>query len=82
MLNRKTREGVVVSDKMNKSIVVLEEQSYLHPIYKKRVKKSKKFVAHDEKGEAKIGDTVKIRETRPMSKTKNWELVSIIKRGE
>ena len=82
MINRKIREGIVISDKMDKSIIVLEEKSFLHPIYKKRVKRSKKYVAHDEKRSSKIGDVVKIRETKPLSKTKRWELIEVVKKGE
>ena len=81
MNSRKIREGVVVSDKMQKSIIVKEERSVLHPIYKKRMKRTKKYTAHDENEDAKIGDRVKISETRPMSKNKKWRLVEIIKKS-
>jgi small subunit ribosomal protein S17 len=79
---RKVREGVVVSDKMDKTVVVLEEKMVLHPLYKKRVKKSKKFKAHDENNACKVGDKVRIMETRPLSKDKNWRVVEIIEKAE
>ena len=77
---RKERIGVVVSNKMDKSIVVAVERKEKHPMYGKFVKKTTKFVAHDEKNECSIGDTVRIMETRPLSKTKRWRLVQIIER--
>jgi small subunit ribosomal protein S17 len=80
--DRKVREGIVVSDKMDKTIVVLEESSKLHPIYKKRMKSSNKFKAHDENNVAKTGDKVKIMETRPLSKDKRWRLVEIIEKAK
>lgn len=76
---RKSRTGLVVSDKMNKTIVVEYVARVPHPTFKKIVKRSKKFYAHDEKGEAKIGDKVRIVETRPMSKLKRWRLVEVLK---
>ena len=79
---RKERIGVVVSNKMDKSIVVLVERKVKHPKYGKFVKKSTKFMAHDEKNECNIGDTVKIMETRPLSKNKCWRLVDIIERAK
>ena len=79
---RKVREGVVVSDKMDKTVVVLEEKIDFHPLYKKRVKKSKKYKAHDEENACKIGDKVKIMETRPLSKDKNWRVVEIIQKAK
>jgi len=79
---RKERIGVVTSDKMNKSIVVSVERKMKHPKYGKFVKNTKKFVAHDEKDECNIGDTVKIMETRPLSKSKCWRLVEIIERAK
>jgi small subunit ribosomal protein S17 len=79
---RKERIGVVTSDKMQKTITVSIERKIKHPIYGKFVKQTKKFKAHDEKNEAKIGDTVKISETRPLSKTKRWRLVEIIERAK
>ena len=74
---RKERIGVVVSDKMDKTIVVASEVREKHPLYGKFVKRTTKFVAHDDKNECGIGDTVRIMETRPLSKTKNWRLVEI-----
>lgn len=79
---RKTRIGRVVSDKMEKSIVVLIEQRIAHPIYKKIFKQSKKYVAHDENQDAKTGDLVRIMETRPMSKRKRWRLEEVIERAK
>ncbi len=79
---RKERTGVVVSNKMDKSIVVQIERRFKHPVYGKYVKKSNKFVAHDEKNDCNIGDTVRIMETRPLSKSKNWRLVEIIERAK
>ena len=79
---RKTRTGVVVSDKMNKTIVVAVRDNVRHPLYKKIVKKTYKLKAHDEKNECKIGDTVKVMETRPLSKEKRWRLVEIIERAK
>ena len=75
---RKTRVGVVTSTKMDKTIVVEYVARVPHPKFKKIVKKSKKFYAHDEKGEAKVGDRVRITETRPLSKLKRWRLVEVI----
>ena len=77
---RKERIGVVVSNKMEKSIVVAVERKEKHPMYGKFVKKTTKFVAHDEKNECSVGDTVRIMETRPLSKTKNWRLVEIVEK--
>jgi len=79
---RKERVGRVVSNKMNKSITVLVEGKVKHPIYGKFVNKSKKLVAHDEKDECNIGDTVKIMECRPLSKRKRWRLINIIERAK
>jgi small subunit ribosomal protein S17 len=79
---RKERIGVVTSDKMSKSIVVAVERRVKHPIYGKFVKKTTKFVAHDEENTCNIGDTVRIMETRPLSKNKNWRLVEIIERAK
>ena len=75
---RKSRVGVVVSDKMDKTIVVAIEHRVKHPLYKKIVTHTKKFKAHDELNEARVGDKVEIAETRPLSKDKCWRLVSII----
>lgn len=80
--NRKVREGVVVSDKMDKSIVVLVERKMKHPIYGKFLKRSTKFMAHDEKNDCHTGDRVRIMETRPLSKNKCWRLVEIIERAK
>ena len=77
---RKTRIGVVTSNKMTKTITVQVERKVKHPIYGKFVKKSTKFHAHDEKNEASIGDLVRIMETRPLSKTKRWRLVEIVEK--
>ncbi|HCD22884.1 MAG TPA: 30S ribosomal protein S17 [Flavobacteriaceae bacterium] len=79
---RKERIGVVTSNKMEKSIVVSEVTRVKHPMYGKFVLKTKKYVAHDEKNDCNIGDTVKIMETRPLSKTKCWRLVEIIERAK
>lgn len=79
---RKVREGIVVSDKMEKTIVVAIEAMILHPIYKKRVKRTTKFKAHDENNVAKVGDKVKIMETRPLSKDKNWRLVEVLEEAK
>ena len=79
---RKERIGVVASNKMEKSIVILVERKVKHPKYGKFVKKSTKFMAHDEKNEANIGDTVRIMETRPLSKNKCWRLVEIVEKAK
>lgn len=79
--NRKERIGQVISNKMTKTIVVQVERRFPHPRYKKVVTGYSKFYAHDEKSEAKVGDRVRIEETRPLSKTKNWRLVEIIERS-
>ena len=79
---RKTRVGVVVSDKMDKTIVVAVKESVQHPLYKKILKRTKKFKAHDENNEAGIGDRVEIMETRKISKDVNWRLVKIIEKAK
>ncbi len=79
---RKERIGVVTSNKMEKSIVVSEVKKVKHPMYGKFVLKTKKYVAHDEKNDCNEGDTVRIMETRPMSKTKCWRLIEIIERAK
>ncbi|HRO97860.1 MAG TPA: 30S ribosomal protein S17 [Flavobacteriales bacterium] len=79
---RKERIGVVTSDKMNKSVVVTVERRVMHPKYGKFVKRSSTFMAHDEKGDAHIGDTVRIMETRPISKLKRWRVVEIVERAK
>ena len=79
---RKTRIGQVVSDKMDKTIVVAIEDSVRHPLYKKTLKRTLKLKAHDENNECGIGDTVEVMETRPLSKDKRWRLVSIIEKAK
>ena len=79
---RKTRVGVVVSDKIDKTIVVAVKDSVQHPLYKKILKRTKKFKAHDENNEAGIGDRVEIMETRKISKDVNWRLVKIIEKAK
>ena len=79
---RKERIGVVISNKMEKSIVVAEVKRVKHPMYGKFVLKTKKYVAHDDKNDCNIGDTVKIMETRPVSKSKCWRMVEIIERAK
>ena len=79
---RKTRTGKVVSDKMDKTIVVAIEDHVKHPLYGKIVKRTYKLKAHDEKNECVIGDTVKVMETRPLSKDKRWRLVEIVERAK
>ena len=79
---RKERVGVVTSDKMTKSITVTVERRVMHAKYGKFVKRSSKFLAHDEKGDAHIGDTVRIAETRPLSKLKRWRLVEVVERAK
>ena len=80
--NRKERVGVVVSNKMTKSIAVAINRKFKHPIYGKFITKTKKYIAHDEENTCNIGDTVKIMETRPISKRKTWRLVEIIERAK
>jgi small subunit ribosomal protein S17 len=72
---RRVLQGVVVSDKMKKTVTVLVERRLMHPVYKKYVRRSKKYAAHDEGSRAKVGDVVRIRECRPLSKRKRWEVV-------
>jgi small subunit ribosomal protein S17 len=79
---RKQKIGVVVSDKMDKTVAVQVERRLMHPLYGKFVKRSKKFFAHDEENTCKIGDKVRIMETRPMSKNKRWRLVEILERAK
>ena len=79
---RKTRIGQVLSDKMDKTIVVAVEDSYQHPLYKKTMKRTYKLKAHDENNECGIGDTVEVMETRPLSKDKRWRLVQIIEKAK
>lgn len=78
----KTKMGIVVSDSMEKSVVIKVEYLVSHPLYKKRIKKSSKFMAHDEKNVCSIGDKVKIAETRPLSKRKRWKVLEIIEKSK
>jgi len=80
--HRKERTGEVISDKMDKTIVVRVERRFRHPKFKKVVTQYKKFYAHDEKREAKVGDRVLITETRPLSKTKSWRLVQVVEKNK
>lgn len=79
--NRKVRQGVVVSDKMNKTVVVKVDRKFRHPQYQKVVVRSKKYYAHDESGTAKAGDLVEIKETRPLSKLKRWRVTSVVEKA-
>ena len=79
---RKTRIGKVVSDKMEKTVVVAVERLVQHPLYKKSMRQSVKFKAHDEHNESHIGDTVKVMETRPLSKDKRWRVVEVLERAK
>lgn len=79
---RKIRTGKVVSDKMDKTVVVAVESNVKHPLYKKIVKRTYKLKAHDENNECKIGDRIKVMETRPLSKDKRWRLVSIVEKAK
>ena len=79
---RKERQGVVISAKMDKSITVAADRLVRHPLYKKVVRRTKKLHAHDEENTCKLGDLVRIRETRPLSKTKCWKLIEIVKRAD
>jgi small subunit ribosomal protein S17 len=79
--SRKTRTGVIVSDKMDKTVVVKVERKYAHPLYGKQVTRSKKYHAHDENNEFHTGDTVRITETRPLSKLKRWRVSELVERA-
>ncbi len=79
---RKIRTGVVVSDQNDKTVTVLVERQFAHPLYTKQVKKTKKYRAHDENNEYKTGDVVRITETRPLSKTKRWRVLELLERRE
>lgn len=79
--SRKTRQGLVVSDKMDKTVVVAIERRVPHPVYGKMVTRTKRLKAHDEQNSAKVGDTVRIVETRPLSKDKRWRLLEIVERA-
>jgi len=80
--SRKVREGIVVSDKMQKTIVVAVRDKVKHPLYKKTINTTTKFMAHDENNEAGIGDIVQIAETRPLSKDKRWRLVTVLEKAK
>ncbi len=82
IVRKQTKSGKVVSDKMDKTIVVRVERQFMHPLYKKTVRKHKRFKAHDENNEANIGDTVQIIECRPLSKDKKWILKKIIEKSK
>ena len=79
---RKTRTGIVTSNKMDKTVTVAVERKVKHPLYGKFVKKTTKFHAHDEKNECTLGDVVKIMETRPLSKTKRWRLIEVVEKAK
>ncbi len=79
---RKERQGVVIGNKMDKSITVATDRFVAHPLYKKVVRRTTKFHAHDEDNTCNVGDVVRIRETRPLSKTKCWKLIEVVKRAE
>jgi len=80
--NRKTKIGRVLSDKMNKSRVIVAERSVQHPLYGKFIKKTSKFMVHDENNESHVGDVVRIVETRPLSRNKRWRLIEIIEKAK
>ena len=80
--NRKVRQGIVVSDKMNKTVVVKVDRKFRHPQYQKVVVRSKKYYAHDEDSVAHVGDTVRIVETRPLSKTKRWRVTEVLEQAK
>ena len=79
---RKVRTGVVVSDKMDKTVLVRIDRKVTHPLYRKTVRRSSKVAAHDERNEAHVGDTVRVMETRPISKSKRWRVVEIVERAK
>ncbi|MFB3057750.1 MAG: 30S ribosomal protein S17 [Ignavibacteriaceae bacterium] len=79
---RKTRVGIVVSDKMEKTITIAIERKVPHPIYRKYFKKTTKLMAHDEKRECRVGDKVKVMETRPLSKNKRWRIIEIVEKAK
>ena len=81
-LRRKVRTGVVVSSQNDKTVTVLVERQFAHPLYTKQVRKTKKYRAHDEKNEFQMGDVVRITETRPLSKTKRWRVIELLERPE
>ncbi len=82
MGGKKELVGIVTSDKMDKSVIVTVETMFMHPLYKKTVKRRKKYMAHDEKNECKVGDKVRILESRPLSAKKRWRVVEIIERAQ
>jgi small subunit ribosomal protein S17 len=79
---RKVRQGTVISDKMDKTVVVLVETWSRHPLYNRTVKRTTKFMAHNEDNQARVGDVVRIMETRPLSKNKRWRVVNIVRKAE
>lgn len=79
---RKIRQGVIISDKMDKSVVVKVERTVRHPLYKKVIRRSKNYMAHDQENTGKVGDTVRIMECRPMSRHKRWRLLEVVGRAE
>jgi len=79
---RKVRQGVVVSDKMDKTVVVEIEQAKKHATYHKTVRRSRKLAVHDERGDAHVGDTVRVMETRPLSKTKRWRVIEVVEKAK
>ena len=81
LAHRKVRVGIVVSNKMDKTVVVKVSRLAEHPLYGKRIRRAKKYVAHDAENTCRVGDEVRIRETRPLSKTKRWELVEVTRRA-
>jgi small subunit ribosomal protein S17 len=80
--NRKVRTGVVVSEKMDKTVLVQIDRKVRHPLYQKTVRRSNKLAAHDESNDAHVGDTVRVMETRPLSKTKRWRVVEVVERAK
>ncbi len=80
--SRKVRTGVVVSEKMDKTVLVRIDRTALHPVYRKTMRRSTKLAAHDEGNDAHVGDTVRIAETRPLSRTKRWRVVEVIERAK
>ena len=81
-VKRKTRFGKVISEKMDKTVVVAVDTPKRHPLYKKTIRRVEKYYAHDEKNQSKVGDTVRIEETRPLSRLKRWRVAEIITKGE
>ena len=79
---RQEKVGTVTSNKMQKTVVVTVERQFIHPLYKRVVRRSKKFLAHDEKNECRVGDTVRIQETRPLSRLKHWRVVQVVSKAE